>query len=124
MKEFNENDVLYTDSILQILSAYILGSEDLSSEELTKALENSLSDPSIQGPGMIGGLLYAAIVHMALLLASLAESTNTERVQTLQRYAMSYSNFRKQLSQMPQLRPEFVNEIMFKFFNQINKNER
>jgi hypothetical protein len=124
MKEFNENDILYTDIVLQILSAYLNGNDDLSSEDLTNAISGALTDPNIAGPGIMSGLLYASIVHMALLLATLTEALGDDRKKVLQRYAVAYSSFRNQLSVMPQLRPEFVNQIMFNFLEQINKNER
>lgn len=109
-----ENDkTLYSDVMLQLLSAYMV-SESMEDrlDDVSTVLFQSIEDEEIGGPGLLSGLIFASIIHMSLLLDIVSMSNECSKEDALRNYALSYSLNRDQLSELPQLNPSFVNEIM------------
>lgn len=120
MHSFEENDTLYTDIVMQLFSSFITTDAEDRGEYVQTILHSAITDPDVEGPGLLAGLLYASIIHMSLLLGTLSKITNKSREEILKDYALNYSKYRVELSNLPQLRPEFVNYLMFKFLNEEN----
>ena len=118
MEDFEENETLYTDIVMQIFSVFINTNSNQDLEDLSEIITSSVTDPNIAGPGILAGLLYASVVHMSLLLGTLSKTLGKERTEVLKNYALSYSQYRSELAKMPQLRPDFVNYLMIRYLEQ------
>jgi hypothetical protein len=102
---------LYTDIVLELLSAYFY--DDGSSHDLANAVMTSVRDnPVLNGKGLMEGLVFSSVVHMALMITLLALITDRPREEALKLYAMSYQSTRETVSMMPQVHPEFVNRLI------------
>lgn len=111
MEMSNPEEELYTDVVLELLSAYLY--DDAKSKDLANAVMSSVRDsPVIGGKGLMEGLVFSSVVHMALMITLLALITGKPREEALKLYAMSYQMTRDTVAMMPQVHPEFVNKLI------------
>jgi hypothetical protein len=111
----NEDKVLYTDIVLQLLSAYNSG-EEYRFDDVALVINSLIDDEDIQGPGLMSGLLFASIIHMTLLINIISEKANLDREDVLKTYALSYNHHRSELAKLPQLDPEIVNYLVSRYY--------
>jgi hypothetical protein len=111
----NEDKVLYTDVVLQLLSAYNTPSE-YRFENVAMVVDSLMEEGDIQGPGLMSGLIFASVLHMTMLLQVISDQCSVSKEDALKMYALTYSTFRHELAQLPQLNPDIVNELMKKFY--------
>ena len=111
----NEDKVLYTDVMLQLLSAYNTSNEHRF-ENVATVIESLTEEGDIQGPGLLSGLIFASVLHMTMLLQVVSEQCSVSKEDALKMYALTYSTFRHELAQLPQLNPDIVNALMEKFY--------
>jgi len=100
------NDELYSDIAFQMLSAYIQ-----SDKAMVSALFSGLTES--EDELLLPGIIYGCIIHMGILLATLAEANSSSVEEMHKMYANTYNmEIRKKLSEMPALYPKFAKAIM------------
>jgi hypothetical protein len=105
--ELNINDELYTDIALQMLSAYINGDKEVTSELISGYASSNDDDPTF-----MPGLIFASMMHMAILLSAIADSTNISTEEALTHYASVYNlQFREQMAKIPALHQDIAKEM-------------
>lgn len=109
--ELNLNDELYTDIALQLLTAY--ASND---NEATHNLIEGYAKSSDDDPTFMPGLIFASMMHMTVLLRSIAEATNVPVEEVLIQYAATYNlHIRKEMAQIPALHQNYAKEMYNQF---------
>lgn len=115
---YSENDDLFTDYALQLLSAFLdenqgTVTELMSSYELEKGNEMSF----------MPGVIYGCMIHMSLFIATIADQYDISPKEAFKMYAMSYnSETRKHLSLIKGLHPEFAEKVLAEQINKLNMN--
>lgn len=111
------NEELYADIAFQMLSAYIQ-----SDNKMTTSLFESLT--KYEDPLLLPGILYGCIMHMGILLATLAESNLTEIKDVFELYAKTYnSEIREKLAEMPAMYPKYANSMLNELEKHLEKGD-
>lgn len=103
---------LYTDVVLELLSAYLFSANGENDLLTYKLMESVRKDPVMSGKGLMEGLLFSSVIHMSLMITLFALVTGRTRQQVLELYAMSYQMTRDKVAEMPQVHPEIVNKLV------------
>jgi len=114
MNDSSEQEVLYTDIVLELLTAYLYDKGNGDKELSDVVMEGVRSHPVLNGKGLMEGLLFSSIIHLALMITVFAITTNQSREEVLKKYAMSYQLTRDTVSTMTQVHPEIVNALLEK----------
>lgn len=107
----NDHEDIYTDLVLEILSAYIFaerGGEDI----VARVLENIRQEHKFECKGLVEGLLFSSILHMTMMIAFISLTTGMSNTEILRRYALVYKMTRDDVFKMPQVHPEFISKIV------------
>jgi hypothetical protein len=104
----NENDELYTDIAIQMFSAHIHG-ESGAIAELMESYGKSYGD----NPTFMPGVVFGFIMHMGILIATLAESTDQSIESVYKSYVDAYNTgLRSKLTSIASLHPDEVVKLM------------
>jgi hypothetical protein len=107
----NPDEEIYTDLVLEILSAYLFAQKD--GEDLAAMVLHSIrEDHKFEGKGLLEGLLFSSILHMAMMISFLSLSTGISNADVLKKYALVYKMTRDDVAKMPQVHPEFISKIV------------
>lgn len=104
--------VLYTDVMLELLSAYLFSDEEGGKDLAIDLMESVRKDEILAGKGLMEGLVFSSVIHLALMITLFGLITGRSRKDVLQLYAMSYQMTRDSVSEMPQVHPEVVNKLV------------
>jgi len=111
------NTELYSDIALQMFSAYIQG--DI---KMGNVLFSNLADS--EDPLLLPGIIYGCIMHMGILLSSLADASSSNIEDVFKLYAKTYNTeIRQKLAEMPALYPYFANAILNDLTDSSDKGE-
>lgn len=110
MENSQHND-LYTDVMMELLSAYLLDKEQNSKLSM-ELMEIVRKDPVMSGEGLMQGLLFSSIIHMSLMITLISLFTGKTREEVLTFYADAYRVSRDDVAKMPQVHPEVVNSLV------------
>jgi len=106
-KDLNGDDELYTDIALQMLVAYINGDA-----ETTNSLINGYSLTNEDDPTFMPGVMFASMMHMSILLSSIAEAVDITIQEALGHYATTYNlHLREQMAKIPALHQDIAKEL-------------
>lgn len=112
------NAELYSDISFQMLSAYIQNDTGLGN-----ALFSDLSDS--EDELLLPGIIYGCIIHMGILLSTLAEANSTDIKEVFDMYAKTYNaEIRQKLAEMPALYPKFANAMLDDINKKLEKGEQ
>jgi hypothetical protein len=107
-QELDENEDLYTDYALQIFSAFV-DNNQITIAELMASYESSNGDDLTFMPGVI----FGCMIHMGLLVATIAEQHNMSPQEAFERYALSYNtDTRKHLTKVSGLHPSVAKMVL------------
>lgn len=110
-KELSVDDELYTDIALQLFTAY--ASND---NEATHRLIEGYALSNDDDPTFMPGLIFASMMHMNVLLSSIAEATNISIQEALMYYAATYNlHIREEMAQIPALHQGYAKEMYTKY---------
>jgi len=111
----NSSDELYTDIAFQMFTAYIAQNPQVTSE-----LMDSYTSSNDNDAAFMPGVIFGCMMHMGILLATLAEATNMEIQDAFQLYAKAYNlDLRDRLVNIPALHQDVAKEM----FDRISKGE-
>jgi hypothetical protein len=103
-EELSENDTLYTDMVLELMSSWVSGSTDIV-ETVVKSISSEVGDNDT----VMTGLLFGALLHIGILVSRLASATGDEMDKVWGDYLLDYnSGIRKNMTQIPVLHPEIA----------------
>jgi hypothetical protein len=106
-EELSENNTLYTDMVLELMSSWVSGSTDIV-ETVVKSISSEVGDNDT----VMTGLLFGALLHIGILVSKLASSTGDEMDKVWSDYLLDYnSGIRKSMTQIPVLHPEIALKI-------------
>lgn len=112
-KGLSIDDELYTDIALQLLTAYATNDNKATSE-----LINGYASSNDDDPTFMPGLIFASMMHMTVLLSSIAEATNLSIEEALMHYAATYNlHIRKEMAEIPALHQGYAKEMYTNFLN-------
>jgi len=112
------NTELYSDIALQMFSAYIQG--DI---KMGNVLFSNLADS--EDPLLLPGIIYGCIIHMGIIMSSLADATSSDIENVFKLYAKTYNTeIREKLSEMPALYPTFAGAMLDDLNNRLDKGEQ
>ena len=95
----DSNDELYTDIAMQMLSAYLNNDKNVTNE-----LMLSYSSDNEEDPAFMPGVIFGCMLHLGVLLATIAESSSMTIEEAFSHYANSYNlEMREQMSMIPTL---------------------
>lgn len=115
MEASGEKNVLYTDIVLELLTAYMYDKGNGDKDLADVVMEGVRKNPVLNGKGLMEGLLFSSILHLALMVTVFGVVTGQKREAILQQYAMAYQLTRDNVSNMPQVHPEIVNALLERF---------
>jgi hypothetical protein len=102
--ELNINDELYSDIAIQMFSAYI-GRDKNASVDLMKTYEKTNDEDPVFFPGVILGCM----IHMSVLLSTVAENSGISIEDAFALYANVYNlEIRESLNNIPTLHQGFA----------------
>lgn len=111
------NTELYSDIAFQMFSAYIQGDV-----KMGNVLFSDLSESEDQL--LLPGIIYGCIMHMGILLSSLADANSSNIEDVFKLYAKTYNTeIRQKLAEMPALYPYFANAILNDLADRSDKGE-
>jgi len=111
------NTELYSDIAFQMFSAYIQG--DI---RMGNTLFSHLSES--EDRLLLPGIIYGCIMHMGILLSSLADANSANIEDVFKLYAKTYNTeIRQKLAEMPALYPQFVNAMLDDLSDRLDKGE-
>lgn len=106
-EDLNGNDELYTDIALQMLVAYVNGDANT-----TNSLINGYALTNDEDPTFMPGVIFASMMHMAVLLSSIAEAVDITIEEALGHYATTYNlHLREQMAKIPALHQDIAKEL-------------
>jgi hypothetical protein len=106
-EDLNKNDELYTDIALQMLVAYINGDSST-----TTSLINGYALTNEEDPTFMPGLIFASMMHMSILLSSIAEAVDISIQEALGHYATTYNlHLREEMAKIPALHQDIAKEM-------------
>jgi hypothetical protein len=107
-EDMSENNELYSDITLQMFSAYVSGDHDT-----TMLYFNSLQRDYAEDEMFMPGILFAAVTHMGILMASIATATGLELEEAFKMYSNSYNNeIRQKCATMPAMQPKVARKLL------------
>lgn len=106
--DMSENNELYTDIAFQMFSAYVNGDQKTTAQYFT-SLQEDYEDDEMFMPG----ILFAAVTHMGILMATVAEVSGLSLDEAFKMYSSSYNDeIRKKCAKMPAMQPKVARKIM------------
>ncbi len=102
----NNQEYLYTDYAMQILSAF-LNKETHSIAALLETFDNELEDPAF-----VPGLLFGFLIHIESLFNTLADHQDMSVNEVFQKYALYYDSIRGELENISPLKPSFAKQAL------------
>lgn len=102
----NNQEYLYTDYAMQILSAF-LNKETHSIAGLLDTFDDELEDPAF-----VPGILFGFLIHIESLFNTLADIQDMSVPEVFQKYALYYDSIREDLEQIEPLKPSFAKEAL------------
>lgn len=108
------NDEMYTDIVMQIFSAFYK-EDSLAMGMVIESIMKQFEDyDNFAQDALFPGLLFAAMVHMKMMLTTIEEILGLEDGEGIVKYADFYSFFRSKMLEDDQslLTPEFGGNIL------------
>lgn len=104
----NEDEELFTDIAIQMFSAYSLN-ENNAVLELMESYRKSYGD----NPAFMPGVIFAFIMHMGILISSLADAAGIDSEEAYRSYVNTYNTeLRPRLAKMESLHPSAIWKLM------------
>ena len=113
-----EPDELYTDVVMEMLSAYMLTPEDSHDDLIDSVMDSVKSNPNFPQEGLMQGMVFGGIVHLTLMLTYMAKTLGVPRDDILRHYAIVYKNVRHYVAQIPEVHPDVVSELARKMYEE------
>lgn len=114
-KEYQDN--LFTDYAMQIFNAHT--SEN--SQENLSMLIDTYQDDATSNPAFLPGVVFGSMIHMFMMIRLLAEEKGISIDEMVHEYTDFYNSNRKKLSKMLGNRPEYADEMVRKFIEDLDK---
>jgi hypothetical protein len=106
-EELSVNDELYSDIAFQMFSAYINPSGSMINE-----LMESYSNTNDDDPTFMPGVIFGCMMHMTILLSSIADVTNTSTLDAFSAYAEMYNlEVREKMAMIPSMHQHVAKSI-------------
>ena len=103
----DSNDELYTDIAMQMLSAYLSSDKNVSND-----LMQTYSSDNEEDPAFMPGVIFVCMLHLGVLLATIAESSSMTIEETFSHYASSYNlEMRERMSFIPTLHQDVARQL-------------
>jgi hypothetical protein len=119
IKPFEDHkDNLFTDYVLQIFNAHT--SED--NHEVLEALMESFSGEAYDQKSFFPGIIFGAMVHMLMMMQIISKEKMCSMDESMKEYNSLYNENRNALSRMLGNRPEYAEEMVKKFMEQMGKD--
>ncbi len=113
-QNLDENDVLYTDIVTQLISSWFTGDTKVI-ESVCESISDDIQD-SISG---LPGILFGCMLHITTLLSKLAAEKDVEIAEVWAEYLNEYNSFiRKNMSSIPILHPKIADMISNKLLDE------
>jgi hypothetical protein len=107
LEELSENDTLYTDMVLEIMSSWVTGNMNI-----IQTVVDSISSELGDNDTVMTGLLFGALLHIGVLVSKLATNTGEDMDKVWADYLLDYnSGIRKNMTRIPVLHPEIALKI-------------
>lgn len=120
IKPFEEHkDNLFTDYVLQMFNAHT--TED--NHELLESLMESYSAEALEQKSFFPGIIFGAMVHMLMMMKIISKESMITIEEAMQDYNDMYNQNRPALSRMLGNRPEYAEELVNKFMQQMYKDK-
>ena len=101
-EDLSENNELYSDIAFQMFSAYVNGDHDTTARYFTSLQKDYENDEMF-----MPGILFAAVTHMGILMATIANATGMTLEEAFQTYSSSYNEeIRQKCAKMPAMQPK------------------
>lgn len=112
--DLNENDILYTDMVIQLVSSWFSGDT-----KVIQSVCESISDDIKDSDSGMTGILFGCILHITNLLNRIAEDNGKDLEENWVSYLNDYNNhYRKRMSSIPILHPQIADQLAKKLFNE------
>jgi hypothetical protein len=106
-EDLSENNTLYTDMVLEIMSSWVTGSTNII-ETVVESIASEVGDNDT----VMTGLLFGALLHMGVLVSKLASTMGEDMDKVWSEYLLEYSSdIRKNMTRIPVLHPEIALKI-------------
>lgn len=106
-EDLSVNDELYSDIAFQMFSAYMNPSNTMINE-----LMESYSHTNEDDPTFMPGVIFGCMMHMAILLSTIAADNNTSVSDTFSAYAEMYNmEIRKEMALIPSMHQQFAKSV-------------
>lgn len=102
--ELDENDILFTDIVVQLMSSWFTGNT-----KIINAVCTGVAEDMGENPGAMPGLLFGCILHMSTMLNEIAQSKGISVDEAWSEYLVDYNTeFRERLANIPLMHPEIA----------------
>ena len=119
IRPFEEHkDNLFTDYVLQIFNAHT--SED--NHEVLEMLMESFSKEAYEQKSFFPGVIFGAMVHMLMMMQIISKEKMCSMEESMEEYNNLYNQNRNTLSRMLGNRPEYAEEMVKNFMEQMRKD--
>jgi hypothetical protein len=106
-EDLSVNDELYSDIAFQMFAAYINPSGSMINE-----LMESYSNTNEDDPTFMPGVIFGCMMHMAILLSSIADITNASVSDAFSAYAEMYNlEVREKMAMIPTMHQQFAKTL-------------
>ncbi len=113
-QKLDENDVLYTDIVTQLVSSWFTGDTSVIQSVCT-SINDDIED-NISG---LPGILFGCMMHITTLLSKIAAEKDIDVKEAWLEYLNDYNTFiRKNMSAIPILHPKVADRLSHKFLSE------
>lgn len=105
--ELNENDILFTDMVVQLMSSWFTGNT-----RIINAVCEGVAEDMGENPGAMPGLLFGCILHMSTMLNEIAKNKGISLDEAWSEYLEDYNLvFRERIVNIPLMHPEIAKRV-------------